>query len=180
MTGVPDRIESRPMSENPGSTEARSGDSGPAVSIRPRFGMEVHEGDAPGTIELPHAGRRPVDSLMLKISVRGTMLFVMAIGVAAYALWCRPGIVSGRNYDRIRPGMTLDRVESLLGSRGRMVGEESLPRIVDRSQPVDSPRRIKAVISGERYYRWDNDATYILVSLKGGVVHEKWFWTPSL
>jgi hypothetical protein len=83
-------------------------------------------------------------------------------------------------YERIQPGMTLNAVERLLGHPGKEVPESALETVVDRSVPVGHPRRVKPVISGERYLRWDRGSGYIIVGLRGGVVAEKWYWESEL
>jgi hypothetical protein len=83
-------------------------------------------------------------------------------------------------YERIQPGMTLSAVERLLGHPGREVRESELERTVDWNLPVGHPRRVKPVISGERYVRWEQGSGYIIVSLRGGAVAEKWYWESDL
>ena len=82
-------------------------------------------------------------------------------------------------YQRIQPGMNLNEVERLLGHPGREVRESELARAVDRSLPVGHPQRVKPVISGERYVRWEKGSGYIIVSLRGEVIAEKWYWEPG-
>jgi hypothetical protein len=37
------------------------------------------------------------------------------------------------------------------------------------------------VVAGERYFRWDDgNGAEIIISLRSGVVAEKWYWEPSL
>jgi hypothetical protein len=83
-------------------------------------------------------------------------------------------------YERIQTGMTLDEVERVLGHPGREVRESELERTVDWNLPVGHPRRVKPVISGEHYFRWEKGSGYIIVSLRGGVVAEKWYWESNL
>jgi hypothetical protein len=82
-------------------------------------------------------------------------------------------------YERIQPGMTRMEVERLLGHSGREVRESELERRVDWDLPVNHPERVKPVISGERYFRWYKGSGYIIVSLRGDVVSEKWYWEPD-
>jgi hypothetical protein len=82
-------------------------------------------------------------------------------------------------YQRIQPGMNLNEVERLLGHPGREVRESELARAVDRSLPVGHPQRVKPVISGERYVRWEKGSGYIIVSLRGEAIAEKWYWEPG-
>lgn len=108
-------------------------------------------------------------------------LAVIAALIAAVACWSnRSGIYSEANYERIRPGMTLAEVEQLLGGPGFEVSEPELPHIVDRTVPVDHAGRLKPVVSGERYMRWEDGYSYIIVSFRGDGVAEKWYWEPSL
>ncbi len=110
---------------------------------------------------------------------------VLLVGVAlALAAWSnRPGVVSWANYERIRPGMTVEKVERLLGGPGREVSEtDGLPGVVDHDVPLDHPKRVRPVVNGERYLKWnvrENDRT-VIVSLRAGVVAEKWFSELSL
>lgn len=108
-------------------------------------------------------------------------LAVFAVLITAVTCWSnRTGIFSEANYERIRPGMTLAEVEHLLGGPGVEVSEPELPRTVDRTVPVDHPRRQKPVVSGDRYIQWKERYSFIIVSLRGDVVAEKWYWEPSL
>ena len=76
--------------------------------------------------------------------------------------------------------MTLAEVEHLLGSPGTEVTEQQLPHIVDWDVPIDHPRRVKPAISGERYFKWVEGTSYIIVSMNSEIVAEKWYWEPSL
>ena len=99
------------------------------------------------------------------------------------AWFTRPGVVSWANYERIRPGMTVEEVERLMGSQGYEVSvENGLPQVVDHDVPFDHPKRLKPVVSGERCLSWGDAGTYrqVIVSLRDGVVAEKWYWEPSL
>ena len=75
--------------------------------------------------------------------------------LAAVCWFTRTGTCSYLNYTRIHPGMPLSEVERLLGSPGTEIPESQLPGIVDWEVPVDHPKRVKAVVSGERYYVWN-------------------------
>jgi hypothetical protein len=75
--------------------------------------------------------------------------------------------------------MSLREVEALLGQPGIEVDQSQLPGEVDWGVPLNSPKRVKTVIGGEKFYRWEDGARYILVSTKGGMVHEKNYWEPS-
>jgi hypothetical protein len=51
----------------------------------------------------------------------------------------------------------------------------------DPDVPLGSPGRPKDVVSGESFYKWEADGgAYLIVCLKHGVVHEKFFYEPSL
>lgn len=110
------------------------------------------------------------------------VVLVLGGGLLLVAWLNRPGTVAWVNYERIRPGMSVEQVELLLGRPGAEIGERELPGVVDHEVPLDHPKRVKPVISGERYLKWnerENDRT-VIVSLKDGVVAEKWFWELSL
>ncbi len=116
---------------------------------------------------------------MRKGCLAALALFAALIVVAVF--WFnRTGTFSHANYERIRPGMTPAEVERLLGGHGTEVPESQLPGIVDREVPVDHPKRVKPVVSGERYLRLEQGGSEIIVSLRGNVVAEKWYWEPSL
>lgn len=105
-------------------------------------------------------------------------IVVAVVGQAYLAWWfLKPGVFSHANYARIHEGMSLADVETLLGEPGRAVEERYLPFVVDRSV---EPRKLKPVISGQEYYQWDEGARYIIISLRDGVVAEKYYWEPSL
>jgi hypothetical protein len=84
--------------------------------------------------------------------------------------------------------MTLAEVEQRLGAPGLSQSEGQLPGVVDWSVPVDHPKRVKAVIGGEESYRWNKSGSrqiligdaYIIISLRDGVVADKYYWEPSL
>ena len=117
---------------------------------------------------------------MRKLLLTSALLLATAAALFVVANWCLPGRFSYCNFERIAAGMKLSDVESLLGASGMEITAEQLPGIVDWSVPVDSPQRIKGAISGEKFYLWEDGTRYILVSLKADIVHEKWYWEPSL
>ena len=117
---------------------------------------------------------------MRKLLIGGVLVSATVAALTIAATWCRSGRFSHCNFERIETGMKLDDVETLLGASGREITADQLPGIVDWSVPVDSPKRIKGAIAGEKFYRWEDGARYILISLTAGVVHEKWYWEPSL
>ena len=105
---------------------------------------------------------------------------VVALSFAAwliFAVWAyehRPAAVFAHNFTRIEQGMKLEQVNSLLAMDGIEIKASEVPIIDDPKEPNDSPRRLRPAVSGERYYEWrTKDDSYILVSLQGGVVNEK-------
>jgi hypothetical protein len=117
---------------------------------------------------------------MRRACLAALTVFAAAVMVAV-AWFTRVGTVSYANYERIQPGMSLAEVDRLVGAPGTEIPETELPGVVDWSVPVDHPKRVKAVVSGERYFRWeDGSGPEIIISLRGGVVAEKWYWEASL
>lgn len=114
----------------------------------------------------------------------GAFAVLLVGGVLLLAGWLnRPGTVSWVNYGRIQPGMTVEEVERLLGGTGYEVTvKNGLPQVVDDDVPLDHPKRIKPVVSGERCLSWGDAGTerQIVISLRIGVVVEKWFRERSL
>ena len=109
------------------------------------------------------------------------VLVLLVLLVVAAVLWFNcTGTFSHVNFERIRPGMSLAEAERILGSPGVEIHESELPHIVDWSVPVEDPKRIRPVVAGEKYVRWELHDSKIIVSLRGGVVAEKWYWEPSL
>lgn len=113
------------------------------------------------------------------------ILAVLSLAVlAAVVRFNREGTISHVNYERILRGMSLAEVERLMGTPGTETFEDRLPGVVDWDVPVDHPRRIKAVVSGERYFQWGemhvDNGVMIVVSFRDGVVAEKWYYEPSL
>ena len=109
-------------------------------------------------------------------------LFCLAVGgcLSLVAWLDRIGMSSYANYERIQPGMTLSEVEKLLGGPGTEKLQNQLPQVVDWTVPLGSPNRLKTVVSGDQYFRWKNDDEEAIVSLRRGVVSEKWYYKPSL
>ncbi len=105
---------------------------------------------------------------------------LIALTVGASLWFVRPGTFSYINYLRIQPGMALAEVEEILGCPGTEISEAELPGIVDWTVPLDHPERVKAVLSGERYFRWYQQGDEIIISLRGGVLAEKWYSATSL
>jgi len=118
--------------------------------------------------------------------ILATFLAVLVL-IGAIRLWenhrlweNRTGTFSYADFQRIQPGMHLKEIEDLLGGPGLEVNQSRVAGIVNWDAPIDSPERVKPVVSGDRIHRWEQGNRYILVSIKGGVVHEKWYWEPSL
>ncbi len=102
------------------------------------------------------------------------------IAVTVRAFENRPSAVLHRTSEKIKPGMKLEEVDSLLGHVGRKIEQSELPRTVDPDEAVDSPSQSKPVVSGEGFFKWEtDDGAYVIVSLKEGVVHERFFYAPS-
>jgi len=120
----------------------------------------------------PQATATPIGRFMRRLA---TLLIIGAI--AASAFWfCWPGRFSAYNIWRIRPGMTLKQVESLLGRTGEELTEKQLP-----VRQGDGK-----VVSGEKYYIWHADANgwwrgdYLIVSFESGVVKQTYYWEVPL
>jgi hypothetical protein len=111
------------------------------------------------------------------------MLTTVAVHISA-EIWrfChRPAAILYQRSERVRPGMRLEAASAALGGAGRKLQEWELPETVDDNRPVGLPGRLKPVVSGDEYYRWETDGgAYLVVSLKNGVVREKFFYEPSL
>jgi hypothetical protein len=110
------------------------------------------------------------------------LLFASPFAWIAFEVWRyeHRGADLPRNLPKIKQGMTLEEVNSLLGMAGKRIDESNVPRVVDDRVPLDDPKRLKPVVSGESFYRWESNGTWIIVSLKNGVVYEKDFYEPSL
>jgi hypothetical protein len=120
--------------------------------------------------------------LIASVLAAPLLVVISAIAWLAVEAWKfehRPGAVLAHNSETIRPGMTLEHVNSLLGMDG--VEVTGSPIINDSAEPYDSPRRIRPAVSGESYYEWRvEDGSYLIVSLRGGAVAEKFLFLPSL
>jgi hypothetical protein len=91
----------------------------------------------------------------------------LALLVTLY--WCcRPGVFSYVNYWRISPGMILPQVERLIGKPGKEISPREVP-----GTPTGP------LVSGDRFFRWEDGNRVIFISLKSGVVYEKYYWEPS-
>jgi hypothetical protein len=113
---------------------------------------------------------------MLRFTRRLAELLII-VGIAASLTWlCWPGRFSNFNIWRIGPGMTLERVEWLLGGPGEELTEEQVPILQGCGR----------VVSGERFYRWQADpmgwwhGDYLVVSFEFGVVKETYYWEVPL
>ena len=108
---------------------------------------------------------------------RWLVVSLVILGIAASVCWfCWPGQFSAFNIWRIGPGMTLERVEWLLGRPGEELTEEQVP----------IRQRHGRAVSGERYYRWQADpigwrrGDYLIVSFEAGIVKETYYWEVPL
>ena len=142
-----------------------------------------------GDFEFPgfaDGSRHPMLRRMVIALFVGIPLFMLAtvaawVGVQGWELYYRPAAVLYRNSEKIRPGMLLEEVRVILGSAGRTIRDSELPGTHDPDVPRGSPGRLKDVVSGESFYKWEADGgAYLIVSFKLGVVHEKFFYEPSL
>jgi hypothetical protein len=100
-----------------------------------------------------------------------TLLLVMVlvlIGVFAYFWWHgNQGVRSP--CDRIRVGMTLEDVESLLGP-----GEELPVRLVPKSEKRTVDGHVTTmIVEGERFFRWYGELTTVYIGFKDNKVYEK-------
>jgi hypothetical protein len=81
---------------------------------------------------------------------------------------CWPGQFSSFNVWLIRPGMTLERVNWLLGSPGQELAEKEMPTL----------QGSKRLVSGDQFYRWQADANswrqgdFVIIGFESGVVRE--------
>ena len=101
------------------------------------------------------------------VAMRTGIAIVVIISVIMGWL-CRPGVFSYFNYCIIFPGMTLTQVEALLGKPGREIPPHEVPGT-----------SAKAFVSGDRVFRWEDGNRVIFISLKNGVVYEKYYREPS-
>ncbi len=105
-----------------------------------------------------------------------TLFCVIVGGILSVLGWYyRPGVVSFPNYERIEPGMTVAEVDKLLGRRGTEMHQSNMPQINPSASGGVGP-----AVVGDQYFRWADGSTYVIVSLRHGVVAEKYFWEPSL
>jgi hypothetical protein len=111
---------------------------------------------------------------------KALVLLALGLSLSATAIGCeRVGKFSYANYERIQVGMTLTEVERLLGAPGEEIDESfvALTNVGDK--------KTKRVVSGDKYYKWFKDkadvlGAWIVISLKNGLVAEKYYWEPSL
>jgi hypothetical protein len=98
-------------------------------------------------------------------------------------------------YKRINTGMTLTEVESLFGRPGMEVQRGALahmvvpkPGVVVPPDPPSGPyptartypTELRPFVQGDRFFRWEVAGEYVLVGFKNGLVHDKYYWRPSL
>jgi hypothetical protein len=111
--------------------------------------------------------------------------FVVA-GGASLAWFLLPRGFSYLNYLRIRAGMSLNDVNTLLGRPGSEIRRSEVTQVVDWSEPLDSPKRLRPTIDGEKFYKWKEfpdgvfGGAYIIISTVGDKVNQKEYWAPSL
>jgi hypothetical protein len=87
--------------------------------------------------------RRTRRRLLLTLAVTLT-----AVVLGAWLLWPSPSAITEENYDRLRPGMTLEEVEALLGGPAGNYGYHGT-RIVQTRDDIDVPR-----VHQCRYLQW--------------------------
>ena len=97
---------------------------------------------------------------------------LFAVALLLFGAWmCWPGRISYFNIWLVRPGMSLERVEWILGSPDEELSERTVPATPGGGK----------VVSGERFYKWRDGPSsfwrrYLIVSFEGGVVKEIHFW----
>jgi hypothetical protein len=112
------------------------------------------------------------------------ILVLSFVGWLAVAMWeyeHRTGAALAKNFAQIEPGMRLEQINSLLGMDGVKIKASEIPLINDSAEPENSLRRIRRAVSGETYYKWrTKDGSYIIVSLRDGLISEKFLYVLSL
>jgi hypothetical protein len=157
----------------------------------PLYTMTTKDGRGSGIGDVEVCGfadrfRHPVLKRMLIVAFVGLPLVMLAtilawVAVQARGFYYRPAAVLERNSRKIHPGMRFEEVCVVLGDAGRTIRDSQLPRTHDPDVPPGSPGRLKDVVSGESFYHWEADGgAYLIVSFKQGVVHESFFYEPSL
>jgi hypothetical protein len=118
---------------------------------------------------------------VLAVPIVLALTFVAWLAVALWEYEHRPGAVLAHNFDRIKPGMRLEQVNSLLGLNAREIMASEIPIINDSTEPDGSSRRMRRAVSGDSYFKWETkDGAQIIVGLRGGVVSERYHYEPSL
>src|SRR5262245_21134906 len=114
-----------------------------------------------------------------------TILLALFMAVLA-VVWCvarknQSGFFSYRNYERIKEGMDLDQVQTLLGAPGEEISFDQIPGVPPHSKLPKAPEGWLGVVWGERCFRWwDGERRglgdpHILVGVSGGRVVSKYF-----
>jgi hypothetical protein len=117
---------------------------------------------------------------------RQAIVGALALGGVAAALAAGRCVIDSkrpfyRSYELVQPGMDRSEVGALIGGPGAEWPERSVPRVVDWAQPVESPGRLKRVVDGEQFLRWEGaSGEVIILGFTQGRVTAKWYWEPSL
>lgn len=88
---------------------------------------------------------------------------------------CRSSNVSEGHFRKIKKGMDLAQVESILGP-GEAIISGQVPRV------AVGPARMAPVVSGDEIFRWEDAHTgaCIVLGFSKGRVSDTWYWEPSL
>ena len=92
---------------------------------------------------------------------------------------CEPARISEENLSHVKIGMNRQEVESILGPGVKIEGVPSTP---DFDKPIDSPERIRPVVTGDEFLEWQGpvNGQKIIVGFRKGKVCDKWYWEVSL
>jgi hypothetical protein len=127
-----------------------------------------------------------------RIAMRRRKLIATVVGLAvlttAGVLWARHeqsewvesqriGRISRANYARIENGMSMEKVEGLLGSPGELT--EYVPQVVNLTgTPLNIVRHVANVVSGDKLYLWEPEGatprTHIFVGFTKSRVVSKY------
>lgn len=88
---------------------------------------------------------------------------------------CRSSNVSEGHFRKIKKGMNLAQVESILGP-GEAITSDQAPQV------AVGPARMAPVVSGDEIFRWEDahTAACIVLGFSNGRVSDTWYWEPSL